>query len=1221
MRYLNKVVFLNSAHIPYAEIKVDGNVHFIGTQGVGKSTLLRAILFFYNADKLRLGIPKEKKNFDAFYLPYSNSYIVYEVMRENGAYSVVVSKSMGRAAFRFIDAPYAKEWFVNQHNEVSSDWNEIRKRISDRRCDTRLITSYEMFRDIIFGNNKKPDMVSYRKFAIVESSKYQNIPRTIQNVFLNSKLDADFIKDTIIRSMSEEEVSVDLAYYRSQIEAFEQEYNDVMLWLKPDKNGVIVVRKQADQVISRYRSLLYAKKQVEEGREELNFAEKAARQKLPILEEEIKQAEEKLERIKRLMGEEETKYDAERDKLSRREGEVTADLKRIKEKRVYYEKERIQEVTARVEKEATHQRELESLKNLYAQLTATYQDIIQHYKQLEERLDNSLKSFENEIRERIFSLREENEKRKRMLYANRQEQERRIRERSEEKIEACNEAINRILEDASQIRMEKKEVQLTVHFDKEIKECVSALADIENEERQVGLDIERLRLECDKLRQESREKVEALVKQYAPKINAVLKERETLEKDIETLRLMVEKRKGSLGEWLDNHQPGWQETIGKVVDEERILYNQELNPQLTDEGNHTLFGVKLELSGIPCEVRTPGQIKSELDEKQAARENCVRELNRLEQEKQVATEKMEKGYRKQIREVSDKLHLAEIQLQQIPLKKKSTQADLATWQRKEEEWKKGQTEQLDLKLGAKERERLQKEEERKALRSERDKKLKQAETEWRKAEREEDTTVQEKIKSLEEEINKQRSETEAKKNELHLLQTQELNGKGADTSVINEYERKMRTIEEELKYIASKRSLVSDYEKDKREYFDREAQWIDERKEISARRDSLEEKYAHRKKRFSEQRNEAEKEWNGCRQEREAIREDFEKLRRFREDEYLCPPDSYTAAERPTRKSCGTLVEELKSQIFAIQNNTDAFKKKVNLFNGNFTAKNTFSFSVNLVSEADYYDFASNLCEFVENNKIAEFQSRISERYTNIIHRISKEVGELTNDESDIRKTINEINDDFVKRNFAGVIRSIELRPQASDDKLMQLLLEIKQFNEENQFNMGALDLFSQDSRTEVNEKAVKYLYAFSRKLKDEPGRKSLALTDTFNLQFRIRENDNDTGWVEKIANVGSDGTDILVKAMVNIMLINVFKEKASRKFGDFKLHCMMDEIGKLHPTNVKGILAFANCRNILLVNSSPTPYNVEDYKYTYLLSKDAKSHTRIVPLLTHIKE
>ena len=167
---------------------------------------------------------------------------------------------------------------------------------------------------------------------------------------------------------------------------------------------------------------------------------------------------------------------------------------------------------------------------------------------------------------------------------------------------------------------------------------------------------------------------------------------------------------------------------------------------------------------------------------------------------------------------------------------------------------------------------------------------------------------------------------------------------------------------------------------------------------------------------------------------------------------------------------------------------------------------------------------------------------------------------------------------------------------------------------------MGALDLFSQESRADVNEKAVRYLYAFSKRLKDDPQRTSLVLADTFNLQVRIKENDNDTGWVEKIANVGSDGTDILVKAMVNIMLINVFKERASRKFGDFKIHCMMDEIGKLHPNNAKGIPAFANCRNILLINSSPTTYNIENYRHTYLLSKAEQTHTHVVPLLTRKK-
>jgi type IV secretory pathway ATPase VirB11/archaellum biosynthesis ATPase len=83
MRYLNKIVFINSAGISYADISIDGNVHFIGTQGVGKSTTLRAILFFYNADKLKLGIEKGKRTFDEYYFPYGNSFIVYEVARES----------------------------------------------------------------------------------------------------------------------------------------------------------------------------------------------------------------------------------------------------------------------------------------------------------------------------------------------------------------------------------------------------------------------------------------------------------------------------------------------------------------------------------------------------------------------------------------------------------------------------------------------------------------------------------------------------------------------------------------------------------------------------------------------------------------------------------------------------------------------------------------------------------------------------------------------------------------------------------------------------------------------------------------------------------------------------------------------------------------------------------------------------------------------------------
>ena len=705
--------------------------------------------------------------------------------------------------------------------------------------------------------------------------------------------------------------------------------------------------------------------------------------------------------------------------------------------------------------------------------------------------------------------------------------------------------------------------------------------------------------------------------QFKQEAEELVRRRTALDEEIQNLTSLLDRWKGSFCEWLDAHKPGWQETIGKVADEELILYAQDLHPVLAGDSDNTLFGVRVELSGVAKELRTPARLKEELAEKEAARESYVRELAQLNGRREETLGQIKKKYNRQIREVADKQHLLEAQLQQIPARRKYLQAELTSWQRKEAEWKREQTEQVELQLAQKSQEQVRWEDEDKRLRAEKEKRLKQLAEELRKTEKAEEEVVRQETGVIHEEITRQRVEMETKKAELRRSQAKELEGSGADMSVITSYEKRMADIRQELEYIVRKRSLVSDFEKDKREYFDWEPQLRNEKKTNDTQLEDLENKYKLRMERLLSQQSEEDKILEARRKEHTDIHKDLASLKAFRADEDLCPSESYTSEMRPTRKSCGTIIGDLKSLIISIHRELDQFKRAVNAFHGNFTAKNTFHFPETLVSDSDFYDFAANLCEFVEDNKIVEYQTRISERYTNIIQRISKETGDLTQHESEIQKTIRAINEDFVRRNFAGVIRGIELRTQASDDKLMQLLVEIKQFNEEHQFNMGALDLFSQDSRMEVNEKAVKYLYSFSRQLRDNPSRKSLVLSDTFNLQFRVKENDNDTGWTEKIANVGSDGTDILVKAMVNIMLINVFKEKASRKFGDFRIHCMMDEIGKLHPNNVKGILAFANCRNIVLVNSSPTTYNVEDYRYTYLLSKDAQSFTQVVPLLT----
>ncbi len=322
--------------------------------------------------------------------------------------------------------------------------------------------------------------------------------------------------------------------------------------------------------------------------------------------------------------------------------------------------------------------------------------------------------------------------------------------------------------------------------------------------------------------------------------------------------------------------------------------------------------------------------------------------------------------------------------------------------------------------------------------------------------------------------------------------------------------------------------------------------------------------------------------------------------------------------ERTSSSGALPLIEELKNTITESMSVKDQFKRSVNIFKTPFGSGNVFRFKTNLVLDEDYMEYASNLEEFVEQNKIEEYRGRTSDRYLEILQRVSREMGDIGGFASQVERIIREINSDFREKNFVGAIRSIEIRRTDSSDSMVQLLLKIKEFTDDNSFSLGGLNLFSEEKgRDAANRDAVRYLEDFMSSLNDFPSRSHLTLSDTFMLQFRVVENDNDTGWVEKIANVGSDGTDILVKAMVNIMLINVFKENVSRRFGEFRLHCVMDEIGKLHPNNIKGILDFANSRNILLINSSPTTYNVSDYRYTYLLSKDTNAKTIINPLIS----
>ena len=1223
MRYLNKIIFLNSAHIPYAEVKLDGNVHFIGTQGVGKSTLLRALLFFYNADKLRLGIPKEKKSFDAFYFPYPNSYIVYEVMRENGAYCVLALKNQGRVMFRFIDAPFDSKWFIDERKLVYGEWSQIREQVGKKHDISSLVSSYEMYRDIIFGNNRRLELQPFRKYAIVESAKYQNIPRTIQNVFLNTKLDADFIKNTIIRSMSDEDNCIDLNFYREQIKEFEQEYKDVSLWTKKEKNGEVLVRRMADKVIDAYRTLLNNRRLIGEGRRELNYAERMAQELLPQYRLDIQESEAECNRVSRLIGEEQEKYGKERDKLSRELGVLDAQLKKTAAKRKHYEEIHIEDILQRVEQETIIEEERKRQEAMKAELEKSYQNVVDKYKALLEQLDMDLRAFRNSkttlLNEHQAALMTQKE----TLMQEWRKAEVETREVFREKASAIDEIMVQLVQEETALKIQKAKVVHENPFAREMETNEQEIAEFTARRFQVETEIKEVELRIETLRQEAEKELEIADLRYQASLDAPKKQKADVEAEIRKILNLQEKSKGSFSEWLDQNRKGWQENIGKVVDEEEILYNNVLNPQLAADSlsssSLSLYGVSINLAAVERKFRTPKELKEQLAEEEQLRAAIVKQLNDLQNQHEEEHKNLKGKYQLQIRKLNESLHAKKAEMQLLPQTEKKLKMQALELKNRLEKWRNQQLSELEDKQNALVADKVKKEEDKRQLEMELQRKLKALQTEHNRQVKQETQTFEGFANDIQTQIEEKQNQVDARKQELLKAQHDELHGKGMDTQVLDAYNKRIAELDAELAFIRKNRDVVAVYRNDKMELFDQEPAVRQERKNKAEALAMIEDKFKQRSERLKLQLSVAQEKLAKQQAALRKLEAGLNAVKNFRSDATLCPLGSNEIGEKITTKDCLAIVEELKRLIYEDSRTLDNFKKQSQQFLGMFSAHNTFHFNVSPVTEEEFIAFASNLCEFVDNDKISEYQKRISGRYTDIIFRISKEVGDLTRREGDIGKTINDINHDFEERNFAGVIREIALRPLKSNDQLMILLLRIRDFAEENQFNMGEMDLFATESRQDVNAKAVKYLLAFMKGLLDEPNRKQLQVADTFKLEFRIKENDNDTGWVEKIANVGSDGTDILVKAMVNIMLINVFKEKASKKSGDFKIHCMMDEIGKLHPNNVKGILDFANRRNILLVNSSPTTYNVEDYKYTYLLSKDNRANTKVTQLIKRL--
>ena len=99
------------------------------------------------------------------------------------------------------------------------------------------------------------------------------------------------------------------------------------------------------------------------------------------------------------------------------------------------------------------------------------------------------------------------------------------------------------------------------------------------------------------------------------------------------------------------------------------------------------------------------------------------------------------------------------------------------------------------------------------------------------------------------------------------------------------------------------------------------------KKELDAKLDAVDERFALKKEKLQIQIKGMEEILDRIRKELRLLEDGLNKVDMFRKDETFCPPDMAEVGEKPTRKGCDVIVEELKSLIVSTIRKTEDLRK------------------------------------------------------------------------------------------------------------------------------------------------------------------------------------------------------------------------------------------------------------------------------------------------------
>ncbi|MFL5752558.1 MAG: ATP-binding protein [Bacteroidia bacterium] len=1216
-RILNRIVLINIANNKYADVELSGNTCFVGTNNFGKTSLQRAILFFYSANSRGLGISQSQKPFEEHYFRYENSFIVYEIHTEDRNFFVMAYRH-NKLCYRFVDAPYNPDFFFNENDEALKIGEVLKKLDKFGIFYSNQVDTFERYRNILYGTETDKNLT---KFHLLKGNeKYQNIPKSITNVFLSSKssIDSRFIKDFIANSLSTENSSIKLEQVERQLRQFNEKYTDIETYLKKETQQLIeLIDKKFDQV-KMLKGSQY------ELAEKLGSGLKYAEVQNESIRESSKQKEEELEKLtadhNALKEHIEEKQKDVREEIGYYDRTIRDANKKLKE----YKEKNIDIAVEKNKHKEQLQVELNMARKEYESLTSNVQSIEIKFSTLMEQLRNDRAAYINNITAKTSQIFNDYNERQLLAKNEYNKKDNELKEKRERTIGELNAEVTSKQIEFNELKSEEKVIRNTRFYENEIKLLETELAELRavtyknRSEKAIKSNmVQTLQKEWEN----TEGKLKSSLSNQIAKINNEIIKKKTEIKEVED---KLSAQADAFYGYLDKNVKDWHLTIGKVCNED-ILFRTDLKPEYKAELAGTLYGLSLELGSVNVYSKT-------IEEYQAEKTSRLTEIKELEdslaqfqvsnnEEKILAADR----FGKQIGELKEDLKVLSYSLELAEKREKKLINEL-------EDWKQKASAEIEESLKGNRQKQNIVEEELMILNKKKNNLLNDFNEQFDQLKKYHEGRIadlkgrQEKeIAEIETEKDKTIKGIDEREAELTSEKESSFKSKGVDSKQIKEIDKRIKGLQDDIKEIEQYSQLVNDYLKDKRELFDKLPDFIQKKEDFVKTSNEMSNQLEEMGRKYNLKRMEINKEKRAFDEELIEFNNGISYFtKNFRETPVFNKyADIIERAEpRKTNYTVMDLCTQLLKNDSHFNEEYGAFQRYVNEFSGKFRLENHFNFIIRHdATQAEYERFAQNLMNFLHENKIELSIAETATQIGLVTDSIATKVKELSNQQDKIQHIIALIAEDFKKAEFeeSKLIEFIKIKLEESDNKVYKLLKKIEEFKDEHGMFYGE-GLFNTDYATgaknkEINNRAVKLLENLRQAIKEQE-QEEIRLQDLFELKFNIKEGVNETGWTHKIDSIGSTGTDILVKAIIYITLLHVFiKESSHRSSKEFKVHCIIDEVGQISAHYLRELLKFAKNRNIMMINGLPNKSGLEShYRYTYQFRREENNNVRIFP-------